>query len=184
MKLGMKEYQRLAQRTSPDDGHDRIDNAILGMIGETGEIVDIYKKWMYQSVENTALPGDKLADELGDVLWYMAELAAGMDMDLIDIIGEDFVLIDDKIKRKPAKRTSLRNAIVGLSGRANALNREIARSGFRAVNGHLRRMMLTMAHLAQKAGYTLEEVAMKNIDKLKKRYPDGFDARKSMERYE
>lgn len=184
MKLGMKEYQRLAQRTSPDDGHDRIDNAILGMIGETGEIVDIYKKWMYQSVAYTALPGDKLADELGDVLWYMAELAAGMHMDLIDIIGEDFVLIDDRIRRKPAKRTSLRNAIVGLSGRANALNREIARSGLRAVNGHLRRMMLTMAHLAQKAGCTLEEVAVKNIDKLKKRYPDGFDARKSMERYE
>ena len=43
-RMGMNMYQEMAQRTSPDDGHDRIDNGVLGLIGETGEIVDLYKK--------------------------------------------------------------------------------------------------------------------------------------------
>ena len=41
--MDLNEYQRLAMRTSPD-GHDRIKNGCLGLIGESGEIADIIKK--------------------------------------------------------------------------------------------------------------------------------------------
>lgn len=34
------------------------------------------------------------------------------------------------------------------------------------------------------AGWSLEEVCQKNIDKLRKRYPDGFDADRSKHRHE
>lgn len=184
MRMTMREYQKLAQRTSPDDGHDKLDNGVLGLMGETGEIVDIYKKWMYQSEVNTELPGDQMAEELGDVLWYLAELAAGIGVGLIDIIGEDFAQIDERTKRKPAKRTSLRSAIVGLAGRAWQINRCICKSEWRGTHSHIRRIMLTITHLAHKVDLTIEEVAIMNINKLKKRYPYGFSARRSMERYE
>lgn len=48
-------------------------------------------------------------------------------------------------------------------------------------------MHLIMEHAAQLAkqiGMPMAEIAQRNIEKLKKRYPDGFDARISEARYE
>ena len=54
-RITMLEYQAQAQRTSLDD-HDRVDNGLLGLLGETGEIADLYKKQMYQSLPGTPPP--------------------------------------------------------------------------------------------------------------------------------
>lgn len=77
----LNEYQRLAQRTSPA-GHDKILNGVMGLCGEAGECIDIVKKAMHQGHDLCAC---KLAEELGDVLWYAAELATGLGMSLDDI---------------------------------------------------------------------------------------------------
>jgi len=39
-----------------------------------------------------------------------------------------------------------------------------------------------VAILAQSHGFELEEIAQKNIEKLRKRYPDGFDVERSKNR--
>lgn len=184
MSIGMKEYQKKAQRTSPDDGHDRLDNGVLGMMGEAGELVDAYKKWMYQSGPKAALPVKHIAEELGDLLWYMAEIAAGMGYEMIDIIGTDFDVIDRRVKRRPAKRTTLRSMVVSIAGRAYEMNRMICRSEWRGAATHMRRIIIHMGHIAYRAGLTLSEVAEMNIAKLQKRYPKGFDAEISKGRYE
>lgn len=41
-----------------------------------------------------------------------------------------------------------------------------------------------LAILAKGAGYTLDEIAEMNKEKLRKRYPDGFEADKSLHRAE
>lgn len=41
-----------------------------------------------------------------------------------------------------------------------------------------------LAISADALGYTLEDIFQMNIDKLRKRYPDGFDGEKSMHRAE
>lgn len=81
-------------------------NGALGLGGESGEVEDIVKKFIFQGH-----PLDKahIAKELGDVAWYLAVAAYSI-------------------------------------------------------------------------GYTLEEVLQMNIDKLKERYPDGFDVDKSLHR--
>lgn len=111
--MALNEYQRLAQRTSNEE-HDefstiylkKIDNGILGLCGESGECADAWKKTRHQGHK---LNRDELIKEAGDVLWYVAELAAGL-------------------------------------------------------------------------GVTLEEIATRNIAKLRERYPDGFDAERSIHR--
>lgn len=183
MSIGMKVYQKKAQRTSPNDGHDRLDNGVLGMIGEAGELVDVYKKWMYQSGPKAALPVKQIAEELGDMLWYMAEIAAGMESEMLDIIGSDFRDIDARVKRRPVKRTTIRGLVTSIAGRAYELNRMICRSEWRGADTHMRRIIINMGHVAYKAGLTLEEIAEQNIEKLKKRYPKGFDAEISKGRY-
>ena len=106
--MTLNDYQRLAQRTDARDNtaSGKLENGILGMCGEAGECADLLKKHFVQGHE---LERDKLAEETGDVLWYVAETAAGL-------------------------------------------------------------------------GLTLEDIARMNIEKLKRRYPDGFDAERSRHR--
>lgn len=78
--MTMTEYEVLAQRTANmTDSMDKIRNGILGLCGEVGECADILKKADYQGHE---LDKEHLAEELGDVLWYCAELAAGLNVPL------------------------------------------------------------------------------------------------------
>lgn len=107
--MKMNEYQQLAQRTANTNKlSEKIENGLLGLFGEGVECADAWKKYLYQDHE---LDKAHMIEELGDVLWYCAELASGL-------------------------------------------------------------------------GVTLEEVAQRNIDKLRKRYPEGFDPERSINREE
>ena len=104
------EYQELALRTanmelSERDAHI---NAVMGLCGESGEVIDMVKKHI---AHGHPLDREKLAKELGDVAWYLARTA--------DIIG-----------------------------------------------------------------YGLDDIFQMNIDKLKARYPEGFDSERSINRTE
>lgn len=81
--MNFNEYQTLAQRTSNTKSRmDKITNGVLGLNGESGEVIDVIKKYMFQGHD---LDVDKIIDELGDVLWYIAELAEGVGMNLSEI---------------------------------------------------------------------------------------------------
>ena len=106
--MTINEYQQLALRTlNPQlSEKDVLINGVMGLCGESGEVIDLVKKHLAQG---HPLAKEKLAKELGDVAWYLAETAYAI-------------------------------------------------------------------------GYPLEDILRMNIDKLKARYPDGFDAEKSMNR--
>jgi DNA-directed RNA polymerase specialized sigma24 family protein len=45
--MTINEYQKLAQRTSPDD-HNKLLNGCMGLAGECGEVCDVMKKALFQ----------------------------------------------------------------------------------------------------------------------------------------
>ena len=106
--MTINEYQELAMTTlNPElNKKDVLINSVMGLCGESGEAIDIVKKWLAQGHE---LDKERLKKELGDIAWYLAEAATVLD-------------------------------------------------------------------------FTLEEVLQENIDKLKRRYPDGFEVKRSVER--
>jgi len=111
--MNFNEYQRLAARTDVLVDYDEIEtihgallNAAMGMVGESGEVMDHLKKIFFQGHE---IDKDKFIEEAGDCLWYIAKLA-------------------------------------------------------------------------RVCGVRLEDVAIKNIEKLKKRYPNGFEVDRSVNR--
>ena len=79
------EYQTLALRTlNPAlDKKDVLINGVMGLCGESGEAIDIVKKWLAQGHE---LDREKLAGELGDIAWYLAETAWALDIPLEEIL--------------------------------------------------------------------------------------------------
>ena len=81
--MHMNEYQALAQHTSNTTARsDKMENALLGLSGEVGELCDHYKKYMYQGHD---IDYNHMIEEAGDVLWYLAELANGLDISMEDI---------------------------------------------------------------------------------------------------
>jgi NTP pyrophosphatase (non-canonical NTP hydrolase) len=69
--MTINEYQKLAQRTSPDD-HNKLLNGCMGLAGECGEVCDVMKKALFQG---HALDRAHMIEELGDCAWYLAEAA-------------------------------------------------------------------------------------------------------------
>ncbi len=82
--MTMEEYQKLAKRTSGagKSGERRQIIAALGLAGEAGEFANMIKKL---TAHGHDIPVEDLADELGDVLWYLAEAAtaSGLSLDHI-----------------------------------------------------------------------------------------------------
>ena len=90
----MNDYQQLAQRTANTKlPSTKIENGLLGLFGEDGECADTLKKYLYQGHE---LDKGHMIEELGDVLWYCAELACGLGVTLDDVAQRNI----DKLKRR------------------------------------------------------------------------------------
>jgi NTP pyrophosphatase (non-canonical NTP hydrolase) len=80
--MQLSDYQKLAQRTARTDHPARAAIAGLGLGGEAGEVQELLKKHHGHGHD---LDVSKLAKELGDVLWYVAEIAACHGLDLDDV---------------------------------------------------------------------------------------------------
>ena len=95
--MTVNEYQKLAMTTLNRDlsQKDILINAVMGLCGESGEATDIVKKHLFQGHD---LDKEKLAKELGDIAWYLAEAATALDMDLDDIFAAN---IEKLRKRYP-----------------------------------------------------------------------------------
>ncbi len=83
--MQINEYQRLAMTTlNPELAQkDILINGVMGLCGESGEAIDIVKKWLAQGHE---LDKDRLMKELGDIAWYLAETAYALDIDLETVL--------------------------------------------------------------------------------------------------
>ena len=62
---------------------DVLMNALMGLCGESGEAIDLMKKHLYQGHD---LDKEKLVKELGDIAWYLAEAATGLNIDLSEVL--------------------------------------------------------------------------------------------------
>ena len=85
--MRLSEYQRASRRTAtyPDAGENLV-YPTLGLAGEAGEVAEKVKKLLR---DDGGVLGEErraaLAGELGDVLWYVAQVAteAGLELEAI-----------------------------------------------------------------------------------------------------
>ena len=82
-KINFNQYQKEAFDLISEDGRkDMVLNGVLGLAGESGECCDIVKKNRFQGHE---LNKEHLIEELGDVMWYIAETASGLGVTLEEV---------------------------------------------------------------------------------------------------
>ena len=89
--MNLNEYQRLANLTDqqPETGDFEADSQsilvpLLGLAGEVGELLSEHKKWL-RDRESYKLFPDRVKEELGDLLWYLSNVASKHGMTLEEI---------------------------------------------------------------------------------------------------
>ena len=97
--MTLNEYQAFAAQGIHEATLERepIVGFALGLVGETGEVVDDIKKRIFHGRE---VPMEHTAEELGDVLWYIANIATQCGLSLEDIITHN---VEKLLARYPEK---------------------------------------------------------------------------------
>lgn len=100
--MELNEYQRLAHETSHNTmiGNDPLLYPVLGLCGECGELANKVKKIYrdsggYPSIDERAA----LIDELSDVMWYAAEIATQLGVDLSAVAKANLAKLASRANR-------------------------------------------------------------------------------------
>jgi len=183
------DYQKLALRTrNPRQSiAEDFKNALYGIFGEAGEIADLHKKVRHHG---HAKDVDAFVKEVGDEMWYL-----GLGVYAIDgIVPADFgaIMADhaDRASHLSEAKTPEEKLeqSVGNVGRAAArIFINFSDLPFDAIDRgeflvKAEGLLWHLGGLLQVLGTTLDVAAEKNIEKLKKRYPEGFSTEASINR--
>ncbi len=88
--MDLSEYQRQSRRTAEYPREAWLAYPALGLAGEAGEVAEHAKKAIR---DDAGKIGDErraaMSKELGDVLWYVAQLASELDLSLDDIAKQN-----------------------------------------------------------------------------------------------
>lgn len=99
---GLDRYQARALETArfPDIGGHRCVYPALGLANESGEVLGKIKK-LFRDRGGDVTPEfrEKLRQELGDVLWYVAVLGDAFDLRLSDVAEANLEKLADRAAR-------------------------------------------------------------------------------------
>lgn len=151
--MEFKEYMKLAMRTNPE-GKDFKDNILNGLLGLYGELIEYSSSDSVNGVE-----------ELGDAYWYLALLCDTMDIVPEGVSTNNHILLYVASLSEHFKKHFFQGHDLGVAYVSTLL------SSIKA------ELDCIASHISSP-----EEVMRLNIDKLKKRFPNGFEVEKSINR--
>src|SRR5215510_13327813 len=99
--MDFNEYQTKSRKTAgyPAIGH-RVIYPTLGLVNEAGEVAGKIKKvFRDKDGQLSAETRDALKAELGDVLWYVAQVATELDLSKDEIPEQNIVRVYDRGER-------------------------------------------------------------------------------------
>lgn len=103
--MDLNDYQVMARETAiyPQMGNN-LWYPTLGLCGESGEVAEKIKK-LYRDQGGDIFPDQKveLCKELGDVLWYVANLASELGFTLTEVAVTNLYKLRDRKNRSLLK---------------------------------------------------------------------------------
>ena len=99
-------YQELAMVTLNKSlsKKDMLINGVMGLNGESGEVIDLVKKHLFHYHD---LDKEKIIKELGDVLWYIAEVCTSLDIDMSEVMEKNIDKLSKRYKDGFSKEASV-----------------------------------------------------------------------------
>lgn len=95
--MRIREYQQQALRTDRSSGssRDQLLLPLLGLAGEAGSLLSEFKKFIREGERYRPFT-DQVSEELGDILWYVSNIASKMNLDLQEIAEENLAKLADR----------------------------------------------------------------------------------------
>lgn len=153
--MNFAEYVELSSRTFPDDMESPLSLAILtlGICGEIPEFLD---------AENL----QDFIKEAGDVCWYLAAITRRLNLEENEIIVDE--IEEDAIRRH---LTSSQGAIAEHIKKYLGHGKTLDKSFVQFHRDHIRKYV---QFEMERAGVPIDAVYQANVDKLRKRWANGF----------
>jgi len=87
--MDVNDYQAKASDTSQFDKHtnEALSISLLGLSGEVGELLTEYKKKIRDG-SSYKLFEEKIIEELGDIMWYLASIATHEGIELSEVLNK------------------------------------------------------------------------------------------------
>ena len=100
--MDFEEYQKKSRKTAiyPNKGNNFV-YPVLGLVGESGEVAEKIKKVLRDKrgvLEKKEK--QKIKKELGDVLWYLSQIATELSLSLDKIASYNIKKLKSRKKRK------------------------------------------------------------------------------------
>lgn len=84
-------------------GYERLNHMALSLCGEAGELANLVKKINMGKPVST----DRLADELGDVMWYAMALAVTIGVDMKQVIKDNITKLNGRYSNEQSQQAYL-----------------------------------------------------------------------------
>jgi len=98
--MNMQDYQTQASKTAIYNDADIIIYPALGMLSEAGEVAGKIKKVLRDKNGNfDPVEREKIAEEVGDVLWYLAALCTDLDIGMETIARRNLDKLNSRMAR-------------------------------------------------------------------------------------
>lgn len=98
--MDLSEYQRLSRRTAEYPRDAWLAYPALGLAGEAGEVAEHAKKTIRDDGgEIGEQRRTAMSKELGDVLWYVAQIATELGLDLDEIAEQNLAKLLSRQER-------------------------------------------------------------------------------------
>ena len=101
-EFSFRSFQEMATSTDqvPRGGEDdqtAIMVPLLGLAGESGSLLSEFKKWLRQGDIYKPFQS-QVSEELGDILWYVSNIATKLDLDLEEIARNNLAKVDERFR--------------------------------------------------------------------------------------
>ncbi len=98
--MQLSEYQNEAQKTDQNPGSEKEDLKaliipLLGLAGESGSLLTEYKKHLRDGPSYRVFR-ERIEEELGDILWYISNIATKADLNLDEIARKNLLKVSDR----------------------------------------------------------------------------------------
>jgi len=103
--MDFSEYQKLALQSEQKKGEEGLIISLLGLAGEAGELLTAYKKYLRDG-ESHQLYSSSITEELGDLLWYLANTATKFNLSLDEIAKSNLRKVQSRWLGEADQRTS------------------------------------------------------------------------------
>ena len=189
--LTIYEYVKQAARTDQRGRGRALGFSMLGLFGETGSLLSEAKKRQRDDASYLGY-ADAVAEELGDVLWYLAAVARRSGLALTDIaanalrndgewrVGENdalslHALQPAHIPLAKAPMPQFEHSLLALAGETGMLVNDYQLGNLNgnrtALAVRLVAVMRRLIEAANESGVTIEAAAVKNLHKIFDRWP-------------